>query len=98
MPPPYRSASRSGVITGFDVADHQVAADCAGVVVPLWQRRSHLLLCGVIVGDGEGRQLIRISFVFAVSLDEAWTDIRELEPLLDHGRPNRAAISCGPLP
>ena len=39
-------------VAGLDIGDHQMTADCGGVNIPLRQRCPHLLLCGVIVADG----------------------------------------------
>ena len=51
----------------------------------------HILLSGVIIGDGKRHQLVKRDFLLAIQLDEARGYIRQLEPLTHSGRSDAEA-------
>jgi len=61
-------------------------ADGLGIApVPLGKLAPRAFLCLVIVGDGEGHDVLQGHFTIAVSGEQGGADIRQLEPFLHDG-------------
>lgn len=71
-------------IIGGHVASGHVAPDDPRLPVVM-QVLEHLLLPRVILGDGEGHQLVQGQAVFAIDLQQLRADSAQAKPLLHHG-------------
>ncbi len=52
------------------------------MTIPLRELGPYLLLCGVIVADRKGHQLIKVHLLAPICVEERRADAAELEPLL----------------